>query len=477
MSLCRELQSCAKLIRARSLVSPWAFLCAVVLFGVCTRYGLFTITSSRQMTRLESVARSPMYDFLSATLTGISTIRAFGKAEMFMDVMFERIDAHARVQFIRLVIARWLQWRLDITGSMFTIIVATLIVGLKGNYASLGGFALSFTLQYSDTVAGMIRNLSSLELGMNSIERIVEYSEIATESEEGQEVAAHWPSEGKIEVKDLVVGYAPELAPVLKGVSFDVKGGERVGVIGRTGAGKSSLTLALFRFLEARGGSISIDGVDIAKMRLHDLRSRLAIIPQDPILFSGTIRNNLDPFDEHEESVLKDCMERVHLTDTAGGSGQASNAEGSSSSSSSVTAQVGSGSKNRALTLATKLTESGLNLSQGQRQLLCLARALVRRPRLLVLDEATSAVDRETDVLIQHSIRADFVGATLLVIAHRLSTVADFDRLLVLSDGAVAEFGSPRELLERPGSVFAGMVNSSGEAEALRETVLRASQA
>lgn len=244
--------------------------------------------------------------------------------------------------------------------------------------------------------------------------------------------------------------------------------------MGRTGAGKSSLTLALFRFLEARSGSIHIDGLDIAKIKLHDLRSRLAIIPQDPVLFSGTIRSNLDPFNRHSDDELRDSLERVHLISGTGGTvtpvGPSSSADGVDTA---ATATTTANNTNAFNDLTSPISEGGLNLSQGQRQLLCLARAIVSRPRVMVLDEATSAVDMATDALIQQSIREEFTDATLLVIAHRLSTIADFDRILVLGDGKVAEYGSPRELWERDGGrgVFRGMCEESGEKERLRAIV------
>jgi ABC-type multidrug transport system fused ATPase/permease subunit len=306
---------------------------------------------------------------------------------------------------------------------------------------------------------------------MNAAERVVEYSELPTESLEGTDAPAAWPAEGSVEVNDLVVGYADDLPPVLKGLTFSVKRNERVGVVGRTGAGKSSLTLALFRFLEARSGSIYIDGLDISKIKLHDLRSRLAIIPQDPVLFSGTVRSNLDPFDNHTDEELFDSLHRVHLiseNETSPGTpaGVATPETGSSPAYKKNT--------NVFRDLKSTISEGGLNLSQGQRQLLCLARAIVSRPKVMVLDEATSAVDMTTDALIQRSIREEFGDSTLIVIAHRLSTIADFDRILVLSDGVVAEFGSPKELweLDEGKGIFRGMCEESGEKAKLKAICL-----
>lgn len=308
---------------------------------------------------------------------------------------------------------------------------------------------------------------------MNATERIVEYSRIPIEDQfrrdahPGAEnktmeptVPAAWPVEGRLDIEGLVVGYDPDLPPVLRGLSFKVAKNQRVGVVGRTGAGKSSLTLALFRFLEAREGSIRIDGIDISKIGLHDLRSRLAIIPQDPVLFSGTVRSNLDPFNDHTEADLYDAMERVQLIRSSiNGSGTATPVTFSETN------------VNIFKSLSSRISEGGLNLSQGQRQLLCLARAIVSRPKIMILDEATSAVDMATDLLIQRSIREEFKDSTLIVIAHRLSTIADFDKILVMSDGKAVEFDTPRKLLEEKG-MFWGMVGQSGEKDRLERIIL-----
>jgi ABC-type multidrug transport system fused ATPase/permease subunit len=253
--------------------------------------------------------------------------------------------------------------------------------------------------------------------------------------------------------------------------SFDFKNSLTV-------VGKSTLSLALFRFLKARKGSISIDGVDISTIKIQDLRTRLAIIPQDPVLFSGTIRSNLDPFDQFSDVDLKEALKKVHLIPSANNTPvpellvpEASTpAEGSSNSSTTAVEPVPE-NRNIFLNLSSPISSSGANLSQGQKQLLCLARAILSRPKVLLLDEATSAVDKETDTLIQRSIREEFSNTTLLVVAHRLSTVIDFDQILVMNDGVAAEFGSPRELLEIDGGIFKAMVAESGEKAELEKMV------
>lgn len=245
-------------------------------------------------------------------------------------------------------------------------------------------------------------------------------------------------------------------------------------------SGKSTLSLALFRFLQARKGSILIDGVDIATIKLHDLRTRLAVIPQDPVLFSGTIRSNLDPFDEFSDIQLRQALARVHLIPSADNTPvpepesptEASSTGAASSATSTTVAELPvEENVNIFLSLTSPISASGGNISQGQKQLLCLAKAILSRPKVLLLDEATSAVDKKTDTLIQRSIREEFSNTTLLVIAHRLSTVADFDKILVMQDGVAAEFGTPRELLDIEDGIFKSMVEHSGEKDELARTV------
>lgn len=451
-------------IVAGLLVSPYIVLLAFILLFICLYYAILYLNGARPARRLESNTKSPVFEQFGSALSGVSTIRGFDKAPVYLDRMYRKIDDWCTCTWHLWLFNRWMGWRMALVGSFFASFVAILILLTPGIDSALAGFAMAFALEFSNCVMWAIRLYANVELNMNAAERIIEYTELPTESQEGLHPPAAWPTRGIIEVDDLVVGYAPDLPPVLKGLTFSVNSNERVGVVGRTGAGKSSLTLALFRFLEARSGSVHIDGLDISRIQLHDLRSRLAIIPQDPVLFSGTIRSNLDPFDNHTDSELRDCLERVHLvSSTAATSGTATPVEGAPSKNANVFHD-----------LTSPVSEGGLNLSQGQRQLLCLARAIVARPKIMVLDEATSAVDMTTDALIQRSIREEFTDATLLVIAHRLSTIADFDKILVLSDGRAAEFGSPRELWEKgEAGLFRSMCEESGERDNLRDVIFR----
>ncbi|KAF2102990.1 ATP-dependent bile acid permease [Rhizodiscina lignyota] len=457
------------IVVAAVIVSPLIILCAAILFSVCWRYAMYFLAGAREAKRLESVAKSPIFEFFSTALQGVTTVRAFAKAQTYVDQMFKKLDTYAETCWYQWICNRWLGWRLTAIGAVFAVVTAALVVSLKGIDAALGGFALAFTLNYTDSIIWLLRNYAMVELGMNATERIIEYGEIAIEDQSGADAPAIWPTEGRVEVSDLVVGYAPDLPAVLKGLTFSVERNERVGVVGRTGAGKSSLTLALFRFLEPREGSIHIDGIDISKIKLEDLRSRLSIIAQDPVLFSGTIRTNLDPFNEYPDHELREALERVHLVPS---SSAASTIAVPDSSHGTQDGTHTPGNINIFRSLTSTVTEGGQNLSQGQRQLLCLARAIVARPKVMVLDEATSAVDKATDELIQRSIRDEFRNSTLIVIAHRLSTIADFDRILVMSDGKVAEFDTPKKLLETEDGVFRAMVEDSGERDVLKEMIM-----
>ncbi|KAI9841606.1 MAG: hypothetical protein M1837_000513 [Sclerophora amabilis] len=445
---------------AGTFVSPWMLLFALVILGVCLFYARRYLVGAREIKRLQSNTKSPILEVFSAALTGLQTIRAFDKAEDFIGSMFSKIDDHTTTEWHLWLVNRWFGLRMGVLGAVFAMLVAAIVITAKGMEPSLAGFALGFALQYTETVIWVMRRYANMELNMNATERVVEYSRVPIEDQGGADVPAMWPAHGQLAVNDLVVGYAEDLPPVLKGLSFKVERNQRVGVVGRTGAGKSSLTLALYRFLEAREGSIHIDDIDISKIKLQDLRSRLAIIPQDPVLFSGTVRSNLDPFDQYDDADLLDALQRVQLIrtesrdelDTPPGPNEGNNI-------------------NVFESLSSLISESGLNLSQGQRQLLCLARAIVSRPKIMILDEATSAVDMSTDVLIQRSIREEFTDTTLLVIAHRLSTIVDFDKILVMSQGKVAEYDSPKRLMEKEGE-FWRMVNESGEKGTLEDVIL-----
>lgn len=434
-------------VLAGVLVNPVLGLFTTVILLMSLFIARKYLTAARETKRLESTAKSPIFVQFDSVLNGLDTIRAFGKQTVYIDRMQGIIDGHARAYWHTWLLNRWLAYRMNIMGAIFTTTTALLAIAAKGITASAAGFAISFALRYTAIMSRATQIYSSMELSLNSVERIQEYTEVATEENTGIDPPAAWPTRGCLEVSDLVVGYAPDLPPVLQGLNFQVEENQRVGVVGRTGAGKSSLALTLFRFLDIRQGQIYVDGIDISKIKLHHLRSRLAIIPQDPVLFSGTVRSNLDPFDEYDDLQLASALERVHW----GGSAR---------------------TEQTRILLDIPISEGGHNLSQGQRQLLCLARAIVSRPKIMILDEATSAVDKGTDELLQQSVRSEFGRhSILLVIAHRINTIADFDRILVLDAGQAVEFGAPRDLMKIPGGVFRGLVEENAERGELEKII------
>nr|XP_036672391.1 multidrug resistance-associated protein 1 isoform X20 [Drosophila suzukii] len=398
----------------------------------------FYVATSRQLMRLESVSRSPIYSHFSETVTGASTIRAYNVGNRFIDESDAKVDKNQVCKYPSVIANRWLAIRLEMVGNLI-ILFASLFAVLGGQTnPGLVGLSVSYALQVTQTLNWLVRMSSDIETNIVSVERIKEYGETkqeaAWELEQDKSKPKNWPQEGRVEFQNFQVRYREGLDLVLRGVSFDIKGGEKVGIVGRTGAGKSSLTLALFRIIEAAGGRISIDGVDIATMGLHMLRSRLTIIPQDPVLFSGSLRINLDPFEIKTDDEIWKALELSHLKTFV---------------------------KSLAAGLNHEIAEGGENLSVGQRQLVCLARALLRKTKVLVLDEATAAVDLETDDLIQKTIRTEFKECTVLTIAHRLNTIMDSDKVIVLDKGQITEFASPKELLDNHKSAFYSMAKDA----------------
>ncbi|KAK0703815.1 hypothetical protein B0T26DRAFT_657262 [Lasiosphaeria miniovina] len=471
---------------------------SMLLFVYYIRTAQQYMDMSREVKRLNSISHSPIYDHVSSVLSGLSTIRAFRRTHFYMDRMCDLIDDSSRVSWSLCLSNRWRSLRMGTLGAFFVSAVAS-AVAITGVDVAQAGFSLSFALRYTKTLTSLLQALTYAELGFNSCERVMEYAAIETEPEGGQDPPAGWPSEGKIAVDNLTAAYSSDIAPVLKDLTFVVRPGERFGIVGRTGAGKSTLAAVLFRLLEPSSGAVCIDNIDISTLKLTGLRSRLAIIPQDPFLFSGTLRSSLLPAGKAlGDDILLAALRRVNLIDPRSACRttahhQAGNGDAEAASTSlSVSyptdisptdqptwgdAPTGARSENSPPAhvelspgpesskrrpqsntipdntfagLSTPISQGGRNLSQGQRQLVCLARALLTRPRILVLDEATSAVDHATDAALQASLRREFAttGCTVIVIAHRLSTIADFDRILVLEKGQVAEIGSPRELFE-----------------------------
>ncbi|KAL8660630.1 MAG: hypothetical protein Q9202_006375 [Teloschistes flavicans] len=462
---------------AGAIVSPMTILFAIVAMCVATTVGTRYLAGAREVKRLESITRSPILELLERVQVGIATIRAFDRVEHYTTLMQSTIDRNTTALMHIWLFNQWMSFRLNMLATAVAVFLSSAIVLSKATNTSLAGFALAFALRYNDAIIWVIRYYAILEMDMNSVERIDEYSNIPTEDQGGADCPTDWPSEGRIEVRNLVASYAEDLPPVLKGISFTAEK-QRVGIVGRTGAGKSSLMMTLLRLLEAREGSILIDGVDIAHVRLQTLRSRLAIIPQDPVLFSGTLRANLDPEGRYTDEELYQALDKVNLLSGRHVGEEASEANSAPSDgngeSSVPTKSKANTRQDRSSgffdSLSSPVSPGGQNLSQGQRQLLCLARTMICRPKILIMDEPTSAVDQATDTIVQSAILTAFKESTVLVIAHRLSTIVDFDKIVVLDDGMVVECGSPRKLLGL-GGVFAGMVERSEEKGRLRAVI------
>ncbi|WMV40250.1 hypothetical protein MTR67_033635 [Solanum verrucosum] len=480
-------------------------------------------STAREVKRLDSISRSPVYAQFGEALNGLATIRAYKAYDRMANINGKSVDNNIRFTLVTMSGNRWLAIRLETVGGVMIWLTATFAVMQNGRaenqeaFASTMGLLLSYALNITSLLTAVLRLASLAENSLNAVERVGTYIELPSEGPsiiEGSRPPPGWPSAGSIQFENVVLRYRPELPPVLHGISFTISPSDKVGVVGRTGAGKSSMFNALFRLVELERGRILIDGFDVSKFGLTDLRKVLGIIPQAPVLFSvqikllednhahvilllgwthlllnceqasgeisspmvevlstlhllglfvinmigtwegkellgpgGTVRFNLDPFNEHNDADLWESLERAHLKDVI---------------------------RRNSLGLDAEVSEAGENFSVGQRQLLSLARALLRRSKILVLDEATAAVDVRTDALIQKTIREEFKSCTMLIIAHRLNTIIDCDRILLLDSGQVLEYDTPEVLLEKEGSAFSRMVQSTGAANAeyLRSLVI-----
>lgn len=442
-NIVRSLLSCFTQVVATLLVimisTPVA---SVVLIPIMVVYYLIQVVyvaTSRQIKRIESVAKSPIYSHFSESISGVSVIRAFKKQNEFIQESLSKIDQFLKAVSFNVSSNRWVAVHLEAIGNIITFSAAMLsVLGRETISPGVVGLSVTYALNITMVLNWLVRIASDLEANIVSVERINEYIQKEQEAEwkiKEREPPASWPELGSICFQDYETRYRPGLDLVLKGISCSFQPSEKVGIVGRTGAGKSSLTLALFRIIESSGGCISIDDVRISDIGLHDLRSRLSIIPQDPVLFSGTLRLNLDPFETHSDAEVWRALELSHLKEY-------------------VKAQPSG--------LQHTVDEDGSNFSVGQRQLVCLARALLRQSKVLVLDEATAAVDLETDDFIQTTIREQFKDSTVLTIAHRINTILDYDRVLVLDQGKIAEFDTPTNLLSQSSSIFHGMAKDAG---------------
>ncbi|KAH9105370.1 hypothetical protein AeMF1_018781 [Aphanomyces euteiches] len=417
-------------------VSPFILIVYVPLVWLFQKIQVFYNRTSAELKRLESISRTPVINIISETINGITTIRAFGMTRTFATKSREVLDHNQSYFMIYRVSTRWLQMRLDWISAVVLAGVSFISVASKSSIGVMAaGLGLTYASQMSAFLSRATMNMCTIENIMTCVERLEHYSSLDTEGdtcEEMEVTPAEWPAQGTISFESYSMRYRDHLDLVLRDVSFVANGGEKVGICGRTGSGKSSLMAALFRMVEAASGCIKIDGVDISRVNIHALRSRLTIIPQDPVLFSGSLRFNIDPSKQVVDADLWAVLKKVHLADCLEGG------------------------------LDFQVAEKGSNLSVGQRQLLCIARALLRQSRVVVLDEATANIDLESDRLIQQTIKECFRDVTMLIIAHRLDTIIDSDRILVMDRGSVIEYDSPQVLLAKKGSVFAELAKQAG---------------
>ncbi|XP_076594665.1 ATP-binding cassette sub-family C member 12 isoform X2 [Chaetodon auriga] len=420
-----------------SAVFP-AMLIAVAVMGALFILILFIFQRSiRHMKKMENISRSPCISLTTSALQGLSTIHAYNTRDSHIKLFKSLNDINSNHFLLFHCGTRWLSFWLDFMASAMTLLVALFVVLSDDSVIdpSLKGLALSYTIQLTGMLQYVVRQSTEVEARFNSVERLQEYikdceSEAPRHIKDAQ-MPKDWPNNGAITFQGYKMRYRENTPIVLNGLNFAIQAGEKLGIVGRTGSGKSSLGVALFRMVEPAEGTIMIDGVDIMAIGLHDLRSKLSIIPQDPVLFIGTVRYNLDPFNNNTDEDIWMALDKTYMKDSI------SKLEGK---------------------LQAPVLENGENFSVGERQLMCMARALLRNSKIILLDEATASIDAETDALIQSTIKDAFQDCTMLTIAHRINTVMHADRILVMDKGEAAELDSPDVLKQRPDSLFSSLL-------------------
>ncbi|XP_059662249.1 ABC transporter C family member 10-like [Cornus florida] len=396
----------------------------------------FYLVSANELMRIDGTTKSLVASHLAESITGVTTIRAFGQEERFFSENLQRIDKNSSPNFHNFSANEWLIQRLEILCAVVlsSLALAITLLPFEASQSGYIGMALSYGLSMNIFLVFSVQSQCMLSNLIISVERLEQYMQIPSEAPEiieGNRPALNWPAVGKVEICDLKVRYRPNVPLVLQGISCTFEGGHKIGIVGRTGSGKTTLISALFRLVEPTEGMILIDNLNISTIGLHDLRSHFGIIPQDPILFSGSMRYNLDPLSEHTDNEIWKVLEKCQLREAVQGKKEGLN---------------------------SSIVQDGSNWSLGQRQLICLGRALLKRRKILVLDEATASIDNATDSIIQKTIRIEFADCTVITVAHRIPTVMDCTMVLSISDGKLVEYDEPMKLMNKEGSLFGQLV-------------------
>ncbi|XP_054157544.1 ATP-binding cassette sub-family C member 4-like [Oppia nitens] len=437
-----------------ALIDYWVIVPTFILIVLFVYLRKYYLMSGRSFKRLEGITKSPVFSHLANSLHGLTTVRAFGAQQSFEEQFDIYQDNHTATWFLFLSSSRWFAIVLDwLLWLYLTAVTLLMTLNYENSTSSAIGLAISSAISICGTFQWGVKQSVELESHMTSVERVAEFSNLPTEpnlesTHDNNRPPSSWPSTGSLQFDNVSLAYSNDETQVLKNLTFNINSNEKVGVVGRTGAGKSSIIAALFR-MTLPTGYIKIDGIDTSQISLTDLRSKISIIPQDPVLFAGPVRRNIDPFGDHNDQRLWEVLDEVCLKDAVH--------------------EMSGG-------LDAKVADGGSNFSVGQRQLICLARALLKQNNILVLDEATANVDPKTDSLIQQTIREKFAKCTVLTIAHRLHTIVDMDRVLVLNAGQVVEFDEPHLLLQNPDGLFSTMVRMTGKsmANTLKDMALQA---
>ncbi|EJD49833.1 P-loop containing nucleoside triphosphate hydrolase protein [Auricularia subglabra TFB-10046 SS5] len=436
------------------------------------------IKTSRDLNRLESTLRSPIISAFGELLVGVTTVRAFGAETRFMRQLFKRLDRSQAAFYYTWMTNFWLRFRFGVLGSLtfFCTAMLALTIGIEAGL-------MAIVITQAQTIIGTfywgMRAYVEAEQAFNGIERVGEFIGLPAEPPRilDKRPPANWPSaQGSLDFHDVAIKYDADLDPVLRNISFTIHPREKIGLVGRTGSGKSTLALSLFRFVDPAEGAISIDGIDITSIGVEDLRSRLTLIPQDAVLFKGTIRDNLDPFDEYTDAECIDALRAMQLPVGQSRENLFLSDDSTIAASGTSTPRPDTGST-IIVTLESQVSEGGNNYSAGQRQLIAMARALLRNTRLIVLDESTASVDFETDRKIQHAIREGYNDGIMIIIAHRLHTIIRCDRIMVLDAGRIVEFDTPLNLIEKDGGIFRRMCEKTDNFDALHATARIAASA